>query len=99
MNAYPAGLRCVSLFFLPPHAALANLGNSYLLYQQSYVVKSNDTIVYRISASTIKNAYVEIYWASTTACSDKLLAQHVNFKVTYENRKITSWQENRTMVC
>jgi len=54
MNACPAGLRCVSLFFLPPQAALANLGNSYLLYQQSYVVKSNDTVVYRISPSTIK---------------------------------------------
>ena len=27
-------------------------------------------------------AYVEIYWASTIACSDKILAQHVNFTVT-----------------
>ncbi|HAE83597.1 MAG TPA: hypothetical protein DDW33_11110 [Ktedonobacter sp.] len=27
-------------------------------------------------------AFVEIYWASTTTCSDKLLAQHVNFTVT-----------------
>jgi hypothetical protein len=28
-------------------------------------------------------AYVDIYWASTTACSDKILAQHVNFTVTH----------------
>ena len=28
-------------------------------------------------------AYVEIYWASTTACSDKIPAQHVNFTVTH----------------
>ena len=28
------------------------------------------------------NGYVEIYWASTVACSDKMLAQHVNFTVT-----------------
>lgn len=27
-------------------------------------------------------AYVEIYWASSTACTDKILAQHVNFTVT-----------------
>jgi cytoskeletal protein RodZ len=26
-------------------------------------------------------AYVEIYWASTTACTDKVLAQHVDFTV------------------
>jgi hypothetical protein len=36
---------------------------------------------YAIYGST-GTAYVEIYWASTIACSDKLLAQHVNFKVT-----------------
>ncbi len=28
------------------------------------------------------NGYVEIYWASTTACSDRMLAQHVAFTVT-----------------
>jgi hypothetical protein len=28
------------------------------------------------------NGYVEIYWASTTACSDRMLAQHVTFTVT-----------------
>lgn len=27
-------------------------------------------------------AYVELYWASSTQCSDKILAQHVNFTVT-----------------
>jgi hypothetical protein len=27
-------------------------------------------------------AYVEIYWASTVSCSDRTLAQHVNFTVT-----------------
>ena len=26
--------------------------------------------------------YVELYWASTTTCTDKILAQHVNFTVT-----------------
>jgi hypothetical protein len=28
-------------------------------------------------------AYVEIYWASSTTCSDKILAQRVNFTVTH----------------
>jgi hypothetical protein len=28
-------------------------------------------------------AYVEIFWASTTSCSDKILAQHVTFTVTH----------------
>ena len=28
-------------------------------------------------------SYVEIYWASSTTCSDKILAQHVNFTVTH----------------
>lgn len=28
-------------------------------------------------------AFVEIFWSSTTTCSDKLLAQHVNFTVTH----------------
>jgi len=28
------------------------------------------------------SGYVEIYWASTVKCSDKILAQHVNFTVT-----------------
>jgi hypothetical protein len=28
-------------------------------------------------------AYVEIYWASTMSCSDKILAQHVTFSVTH----------------
>jgi hypothetical protein len=27
-------------------------------------------------------AYVEIFWASTTSCSDKILAQHVTFTLT-----------------
>lgn len=36
---------------------------------------------YAIYGST-GNGYVEIYWASTTACSDRILAQHVTFTVT-----------------
>ena len=28
-------------------------------------------------------AYVEIYWASTVSCTDKILAQHVNFTITH----------------
>jgi hypothetical protein len=28
-------------------------------------------------------AYVDIYWASTISCSDKILAQHVNFTITH----------------
>jgi hypothetical protein len=28
-------------------------------------------------------AYVEIFWASTTSCSDKILAQHVTFTLTH----------------
>lgn len=32
-GASPAGLHSVPLFFLPRQVAIANLGNSYLLYQ------------------------------------------------------------------
>jgi len=28
------------------------------------------------------SAYVELYWASSTQCTDKVLAQHVDFRVT-----------------
>jgi hypothetical protein len=33
------------------------------------------------SMSTPGTGYVEVYWASTAACTDKLLAQHVTFMV------------------
>jgi len=33
------------------------------------------------SMSTPGSGYVEVYWASTVACTDKLLAQHVTFTV------------------
>jgi hypothetical protein len=47
-----------------------------------FAVSSNSTIAYSYTYyATSGPAYVEIYWASDISCSDKMLAQRVNFTV------------------
>jgi predicted RNA-binding Zn-ribbon protein involved in translation (DUF1610 family) len=49
----------------------------------SLAVNANSKLSYAYSIyGGTGAAYVEIYWASTTLCSDQLLAQHVDFTVT-----------------
>lgn len=49
----------------------------------SFQIGANSRLSYAYSIySRAGQAYVEIYWASTTQCTDQLLAQHVAFTVT-----------------
>jgi len=50
-------------------------------YPLAVTATANAGYSYAIYGGT-GEAYVEIYWASSTACNDKILAQHVNFTVT-----------------
>jgi hypothetical protein len=46
-------------------------------------VYPNERMTYSYASySGTGSGYVEIYWASTIKCTDKILAQHVNFTVT-----------------
>ena len=57
--------------------------NSKDITQYPFAVTPNDKAGYSYAIyGGTGPAYVEIYWASSTACSDKILAQQVNFKVT-----------------
>ncbi|MFL5690314.1 MAG: hypothetical protein ACJ795_00770, partial [Ktedonobacteraceae bacterium] len=57
--------------------------NNKNITQYPFAVTPNDKAGYSYAIyGGTGPAYVEIYWASSTACSDKILAQHVNFKVT-----------------
>jgi hypothetical protein len=49
----------------------------------SFAVSANSKLSYAYAIYGGTGAgYVEIYWASTTQCTDQLLAQHVDFTVT-----------------
>jgi len=52
------------------------------LYPFAVTTAANAGYSYAIYG-TAGEGYVEIYWASSTTCSDKILAQHVNFTVTH----------------
>lgn len=57
--------------------------NTKYIAQYPFAVTPNDKAGYSYAIYGGSGpAYVDIYWASTTACSDKILAQHVNFTVT-----------------
>jgi hypothetical protein len=57
--------------------------NTKYIAQYPFAVTLNDKAGYSYAIyGGAGPAYVEIYWASTTACSDKILAQQVNFRVT-----------------
>jgi hypothetical protein len=57
--------------------------NSQYISQYAFPVGKNllyNSYAYN-SMSRAGSGYVEIYWASTVACMDKLLAEHVTFTV------------------
>lgn len=58
--------------------------NSRVVTQYPFAVATtaNAGYSYAVYGGT-GNAYVDIYWASSTICSDKILAQQVNFTVTH----------------
>lgn len=55
--------------------------NPVTTYQQAIKSTSRQSYTYAIYGSP-GQAYVELYWASDKTCSDKVLAQHVDFTVT-----------------
>ena len=57
--------------------------NSKIVTQYPFAVTAAANAGYSYAIyGTAGESYVEIYWASSTTCSDKILAQHVNFTVT-----------------
>jgi len=57
--------------------------NGQQITQYSFPVSANSKLSYAYAIyGRTGAAYVEIYWASTTQCTDQLLAQHVDFTVT-----------------
>lgn len=56
--------------------------NNHSVTQYPFAVPSTARAAYSFAIYGGKGAaFVEIYWASTISCSDRLLAQHVNFTV------------------
>jgi len=53
----------------------------FATYQLQVVANEQSSYSYA-TYKGIGSGYVELYWASTTTCTDKILAQHVNFTVT-----------------
>ena len=53
----------------------------FFAYQLTIYPNEQATYSYASYGGT-GSGYVEIYWASTTRCSDKILAQHVDFTIT-----------------
>ncbi len=70
----------------PPQSGAACLTwylNGSQVAHYSFQISANSKLSYAFSVySRTGPAYVEIYWASTTQCTDQLLAQHVDFTVT-----------------
>ncbi len=57
--------------------------NSQTFTNFAFAVTPTDTVAYSYTISRVAGpGYVELYWASTTACTDKTLAQRVSFTVT-----------------
>lgn len=56
-------------------------GNQVVLYPLAVKGSNHANFTYATYGSA-GPAYVELYWASNTSCSDKVLAQHVDFTVT-----------------
>ncbi len=51
--------------------------------QFEFAISAGETIAYSYTIyEQVGAGYVDVYWASTTSCGDKLLAQHVVFTVT-----------------
>jgi len=57
--------------------------NGNQAFQYSFAVGANSKLSYAwFMYGQAGTAYVELYWASTKQCTDKILAQHVDFTVT-----------------
>lgn len=70
----------------PPHSGAACLAwylNGSQVAHYSFAISANSKLSYAYAIySRPGTAYVEIYWASSTQCTDQQLAQHVDFTVT-----------------
>ncbi len=70
----------------PPHSGAVCLTwylNGSQVAHYGFQISANSKLSYAYSVySRAGPAYVEIYWASTTQCTDQVLAQHVDFTVT-----------------
>lgn len=70
----------------PPHSGAACLAwylNGSQIAHYSFAISANSKLSYAYAIySRPGTAYVEIYWASSTQCTDQQLAQHVDFTVT-----------------
>jgi hypothetical protein len=87
-NTFTVGSNMYVIFHLHPPGqggAVCSLwylnGNQVTSY--SYTVSGKSTASYTYATyGSPGPAYVELYWASDKSCSDKVLAQHVDFTVT-----------------
>jgi hypothetical protein len=70
----------------PPHSGAACLAwylNGSQVAHYSFAISAYSKLSYAYSIyGRPGTAYVEIYWASSTQCTDQQLAQHVDFTVT-----------------
>ena len=57
--------------------------NGQQAFTSSFAIGANTKFSYAYAIyGSSGPAYVELYWASTNTCADKMLAQHVNFTIT-----------------
>ncbi|HLX57823.1 MAG TPA: hypothetical protein VKR83_12425 [Ktedonobacteraceae bacterium] len=57
--------------------------NGKAVFNYAFAVGEHSTSSYAYATyGTPGTAYVELYWASSTSCSDQVLAQHVDFTIT-----------------
>ncbi len=86
-TTFKTGQKIYVAFHLhPPHSGAVCLtwylnGNQVAHYSFPISANSKLSYAYFIYGGS-GTAYVELYWASTTQCTDRVLAQHVDFTVT-----------------
>jgi hypothetical protein len=87
-TSFKTGAAIYVIFSLhPPSSGGAVCSYWYLggkqITQYVFAVKGTQHASYTYAIyGSAGNAYVELYWASSKSCSDKVLAQHVDFTVT-----------------
>lgn len=89
-TTFPVGSNMYVIFNLHPPSqggAVCSLwylnGNPNPITSYSFNVSGSSTASYTYATyGSPGQAYVELYWASDKSCSDKVLAQHVDFTVT-----------------
>ena len=86
-TTFTVGQRVYVTFTLHPNGrngavCLLWYSNAKMFSHFEFAVSPNSTVAYSYTYyATSGRAYVEIYWASDVSCSDKMLAQRVNFTV------------------